>query len=73
MTDHPTDDTVVMDENFPSVPAETVARIRNVERHSIAYLLEQHADTLVQYLDDPRDAVALIAYLLRLKANRHVD
>lgn len=45
-------------------------QIRDSERHSIAYLLEQHGDTIVQYLDDPRDAVKMVAYLLRLKANR---
>ena len=46
------------------------ARIRNNERHRIAYLLEQDGDSIVQYLSDPRDAVKLIAYLLRLEANR---
>jgi hypothetical protein len=46
------------------------AQIRNNERHHIAYLLEQHGDTIVSYLSDPRDAVKLIAYLLRLEANR---
>ena len=51
----------------------TEARIRNNERHRIAYLLEQHGDTLVNYLSDPRDAVKLIAYLLRLEANRDAE
>jgi hypothetical protein len=49
------------------------ARIRNNERHRIAYLLEQSGDTLVSYLSDPRDAVKLIAYLLRLEANRTAE
>lgn len=46
------------------------AQIRNNERHHIAHLLEQDGDTIVEYLSDPRDAVKLIAYLLRLEANR---
>lgn len=49
------------------------AQIRNNERHRIAYLLEQHGDTIVEYLSDPRDAVKLIAYLLRLQANRDAE
>ena len=49
------------------------AQIRNSERHRIAHLLEQHGDTIVEYLSDPRDAVKLIAYLLRLEANRSAD
>lgn len=52
---------------------QTEEQIRNAERHRIAYLLEQHGDTIVEYLDDPRDAVKLIAFLLRLKANREAD
>ena len=51
----------------------TEEQIRNNERHHIAYLLEQHGDTIVEYLDDPRDAVKLVAYLLRLKANRAAE
>lgn len=62
--------TPVMDEGYPTVPAEMVARIRNGERHRLAYLLEQDGDALVKYLSDPRDAVKMIAYLLRLEANR---
>lgn len=53
--------------------AEFEARIRNSERHHIAALLEKHGDTLVSYLSDPRDAVKLIAYLLRLEANRSAE
>lgn len=53
--------------------AELARRIRNNERHSIAHLLEKHGDTLVSYLSDPRDAVKLIAYLLRLEANRTAE
>lgn len=49
------------------------ARIRNNERHRIAHLLEKHGDTIVSYLSDPRDAVKLIAYLLRLEANRDAE
>lgn len=49
------------------------ARIRNSERHRIAHLLEKNGDTLVSYLSDPRDAVKLIAYLLRLEANRTAE
>ena len=52
------------------VPPEVEERIRNRERHSIAHLLETEGDTLVAYLSDPRDAVKLVAYLLRLQANR---
>lgn len=48
-------------------------RIRNNERHRIAHLLEKNGDTLVSYLSDPRDAVKLIAYLLRLEANRSAE
>lgn len=62
--------TPAADEDFPDVPAATVARIRNVERHRVASLLEQDGDALVKYLSDPRDAVRLVAYLLRLEANR---
>jgi hypothetical protein len=61
---------IVMDQDYPKVPAETVARIRNNERHRLAHLLENDGDALVKYLSDPRDAVSLIAYLLRLEANR---
>lgn len=53
--------------------AEWERRIRNNERHRIAHLLEKHGDTLVSYLSDPRDAVKLIAYLLRLEANRTAE
>ncbi len=60
----------VMDETYPTVPAETVARIRNAERHRLAHLLENDGGDIVKYLTDPRDAVTLIAYLLRLEANR---
>lgn len=49
---------------------EREQRIRNAERHRIAHLLEQDGETLVNYLSDPKDAVKLIAYLLRLEANR---
>ena len=49
---------------------ERERQIRNNERHRIAHLLEQDGDTIVEYLSDPRDAVKLIAYLLRLEANR---
>lgn len=49
------------------------ARIRNSERHRIAHLLEKNGDTLVSYLSDPRDAPKLIAYLLRLEANRTAE
>lgn len=59
------------DVNEPT-PEQREAQIRNSERHHIAYLLEQRGDTLVEYLSDPRDAVKLIAYLLRLEANRTV-
>ena len=59
------------DKSDPAVEAARhEAQIRNNERHHIAYLLEQHGDTIVSYLSDPRDAVKLIAYLLRLQANR---
>lgn len=61
-----------MSTNFSGVTAEAEKRIRNAERHKIAYLLEQNGDTLVDYLSDPKDAVSLIAYLLRLEANRDV-
>lgn len=57
----------------PAMSERTEEQIRNAERHCIAYLLEQHGDTIVEYLDDPRDAVKLIAFLLRLKANREAD
>ncbi len=43
------------------------------EAHSIAYLLEQHGNSLVVALDNPHDAVALIARMLRLRANRYQD
>ncbi|UAK38393.1 hypothetical protein K8O93_00910 [Gordonia bronchialis] len=66
------DPEVVMDEKFPTVPAEKVRQIRNAERHHIAYLLEQYGDGMVAYLSNPQDAVRLIAYLLRLEANRDV-
>lgn len=59
--------------DFKDVDDAVETRIRNAERHHIAYLLEQHGETIVTYLDDPRDAVKLVAYLLRLKANRDVD
>lgn len=53
--------------------ADEETRIRNNERHRIAHLLEKDGDTIVEYLTDPRDAVKLIAYLLRLQANRDAD
>lgn len=56
--------------NVAGVSAEAEQCIRNNERRRIAYLLEQEGGTLVSYLSDPKDAVALIAYLLRLQANR---
>ncbi|AER25837.1 hypothetical protein NAPPY_7 [Mycobacterium phage Nappy] len=49
------------------------AQIRNNERHRIAHLLENEGDAIVKYLSDPRDAVKLIAYLLRLEANREAS
>lgn len=55
------------------VPIETERRIRNAERHKLAHLLENDGAAIVEYLTDPRDAVALIAYLLRLEANRDVQ
>ncbi|GAC70822.1 hypothetical protein [Gordonia soli] len=62
-----------MSEDFPRVTVDDVKLIRNAERHHLAYLLEQDGNTLVSYLSDPKDAVALIAYLLRLEANRSVQ
>lgn len=55
------------------MPELTETQIRNSERHHIAHLLEQHGDTIVEYLSDPRDAVKLIAFLLRLQANREAN
>ena len=58
--------------NFAGVTVEQERRIRNAERHKVAHLLENDGDQIVKYLSDPRDAVRLIAYLLRLEANRDV-
>ncbi|QHB47578.1 hypothetical protein KHO61_gp008 [Mycobacterium phage Mangeria] len=56
----------------PVTPAKE-AQIRNNERHRIAHLLENEGDAIVKYLSDPRDAVKLIAYLLRLEADREAS
>lgn len=47
-----------------------VQQARNTERHRIAYLLERDDLSIFDYLESPRDAIALIAHMLRLKANR---
>ncbi|QTF81769.1 hypothetical protein PP496_gp55 [Gordonia phage Yeet412] len=65
-------DSEPMSDDFPGVTVADEKRIRNAERHKVAYLLEKSGDTLVEYLSDPKDAVSLIAYLLRLEANRDV-
>lgn len=57
----------------PQVDPAVEARIRDSERHHIAALLERDGDTIVEYLSDPRDAVKLIAFLLRLQANRDMS